>query len=117
MFGKFVQKWNAFRADWKVYQVLRRKENDARFKVYVLGGQLSSDDGASCIKKTKYVAYDTITCSLYTGTRNVCPTEHCKDIACPYFEQNCYYVNAVCEYKKALEQRREFWKNAKSRRK
>lgn len=142
MFAKIVQKWNAFKANWKEYKRLRRLASRAWHKLdqirYKITVHYSADDIVKikrCIhikivnvpvidpsddfggRKMGVVALDSY-CPHFNGTANDGSSAPCTETQCPCYAGYCEYIAAAKEYAAAAERRRAFWdSNVKQKRK
>lgn len=134
MFATIVQKWNAFKADWKEYQRLRRvaarawrKLDRVRGKITVFCGKDGVAKEKRCIK-TKFVevphfnpvddfgsgrisqvvAYSSY-CPYFRGKDSDAEVVECGQADCPCHAANCEYANAAKEYETASARHRAFW--------
>ncbi|MDE5615939.1 MAG: hypothetical protein K2I81_03855 [Alphaproteobacteria bacterium] len=140
MFATIVEKWNAFKTDWKEYQRLRRvaarawrKLDRVRGKITVFCGRDGIAKEKRCIK-TKFMEVPHFSAMEELGSGRIppiiasnsyCPYFKGKDLDagavecgqtdCPHHSANCEYVNAAKEYEIADAKRRAFWNKTKSK--
>lgn len=136
MFATIVQKWNAFKADWKEYQRLRSVAARAWHKLDRLRGKITVFCDKNGIAKEKRCIETTFVevpyfnnnpMDEFGSARNpliakqssYCPHFKCEDLDeevvacgqtdCPCHAANCEYANAAKEYETASARRRAFW--------
>lgn len=139
MFRKIVQKWNAFKADWKEYQRLRRvaarawhKLDSVRGKITVFYNMGDVEKVKSCISRKlvvvpktaldddwspnrcDFMSYDSF-CPHFKGDIDGENVASCAQTNCPCYSGNCEYVAAAKELSVARENRRAFWNAQKAR--
>lgn len=123
MFAKIVKKWNVFKADYKEYKELERecvrlqKAQDAAYNnIYTFSARYDLQPGdlkcLGAVKNPETDVYEDKICAHYWNEGDACTNTKCK-----HHSALQEYVRAKAEYADAVSRRREFWKNAKSRKK
>lgn len=132
MFKTIIQKWNAFKADWREYEkknetaecALRKLErmehritgsygnNDVKhcieIKYVCMPSRIAVDElfGCASIKTAECIRY----CPHFQHSKSLKKVGPCTEAACPWHEKNSQYVAAATEYIVAEEECRAAWR-------
>lgn len=135
MFAAFTQKWNAFKADCQEYYRLRRVASRAWHKLERVRAKITrsyhADDShvaKSCIYREFIEMPNKVSMtempSFYVPFDHYCPyfqdgnqqdMSCCSQTSCPRYADNCEYVTAAQELKKARAKRLSFWDKIKTK--